>query len=161
MHTFIIITIFVIALRIINKLTVNRSLKLWLVSDRQCLVTLGGHVHRISWVSIRPSNDVFVTGSLDFSLKVWNMKAVCEGLVPTVCGLHFTSLKTSYDGQYMVNSQGWARDGTITFLPSNNEIGHTASHNGFVDQAAFTRDSTRIITIDTGHTGGYEVENFL
>lgn len=130
---------------------------MWDVSGQQCLVTLGGHLHRISWVSVRAGAEVFVTGSLDCSLKVWSMAAVCEGRIPAVCGLHFTSLAVSADSRYMASSQGWARCATISSLPDYRELGNGATHSGFVDKAVFTADSSKLITIDTGHGGAYEV----
>ena len=67
------------------------------MSTQQAIVTLGGHLHRVACVSIGPDESKFVTGSLDFSLKVWDLKAVFSGNVPAVGGLHYNILQVHND----------------------------------------------------------------
>ena len=74
----------------------SRSLKMWDVDRRTCLISLGGHLHRVSSVSICPAaGQTFVTSSLDCSLKVWNMAAVASGRVPPRGGLHYTIVEVN------------------------------------------------------------------
>ena len=35
--------------------------------------------------------------------------------------------------------------------------GTSSAHQGFISDVTFTRDSSKLISVDTGHTGAYEV----
>lgn len=122
-------------------------------------MTLGGHVHRVCWASIRPDDPgKMVTSSLDSSLKIWDLAACMAGSVPAVGGLHYIVLRASGDRKYLATNQGWGSSCQLTDVATRKVVAtSTAGHGGFVDNATFTVDSTRLITIDTGHRGQYTV----
>ena len=135
-----------------------RTVKIWDMATRSCAVTLGGHVHRVCWASIRPDDPrKMVTSSLDSSLKIWDLVACMSGNVPSVGGLHYIVLRASNDRKYVASNQGWGASCQITDVATRKETVATAGHKGFVDKAAFTVDSTRLLSIDTGHRGQYTV----
>jgi len=135
-----------------------RTVKIWDVGKRSCVVTLGGHVHRVCWASIRPDDPgKMVTSSLDSSLKIWDLAACIAGNVPTVGGLHYIVLRASGDCKYLASNQGWGNSCQLTDVTTRKVLKSTTTHKGFVDNAAFTADSTRLVSIDTGHTGQYTV----
>jgi hypothetical protein len=114
---------------------------------------------------------------LDCSLKIWDLGAVLAPgqQVPAVGGLHYVVLRAAAandDGNdrrfYLVTNQGWGASCEITSailtansygqqIPTWKVVGTAAAHSGFVESAAFTADSTRVVTIDTGHGGQYSV----
>jgi len=139
-----------------------RTVKIWDVGTRSCLVTLGGHVHRVCWSSLRRDLDLdrgkMATASLDGSLKIWDLAACLTGGVPTVGGLHYVVLRASDDRRCVAHNQGWGLSCQLTDVTSRKVLdASTPGHRGFVDNVAFTRDSTRLVTLDTGHRGQYTV----
>jgi len=115
-------------------------------------------VHRVCWASIRPDDPgKMVTASLDSSLKIWDLTACMAGHVPAVGGLHYIVLQASSDRKYMASNQGWGTSCQLTDVSSRKVVKTTVAHRGFVDNAAFTVDSGRLVTIDTGHGGQYTV----
>ena len=132
---------------------------MWDMSSHSCLISLGGHQHRLTWVDFQPgqSSTKFVTASLDSSLKVWDFAAVSAGKVPPVGGLHYISLSVSPNQEHMACSQGWASQCELFEVESNSSVGSAASHNGFIQQTAFSPDSVKLVSVDTGHRGAYEV----
>jgi len=133
--------------------------KIWDVGNRSCLVTIGGHVHRVCWASLRPDDPGrMATASLDGSIKIWDLAACLAGNVPTVGGLHYVVLRASRDRKYVAHNQGWGLSCQLTDVTSRKVLeSSTAGHRGFVDNVAFTADSTRLVSIDTGHRGQYTV----
>ena len=155
------------------------------MSTNQCIVSLGGHLHRVCWISLHcgsSGGDKMVTSSLDCALKIWDLDAVLAPgqQVPAVGGLHYVALRATSvdvgDGQHrfiIVTNQGWGRSCQLSAATtaSNKQqttawttaswevISQATSHDGFVDMVAFTADSSRIVTIDTGHGGQYTVRN--
>ena len=116
-------------------------------------------MHRVCWASMRPDDPgKMVTSSLDSSLKIWDLAACITGNVPAVGGLHYVVLRASSDRKYLASNQGWAVACQLTDVTTRKVIKTVATgHKGFVDNAAFTADSTRLVSIDTGHTGQYTV----
>jgi len=129
------------------------------VGTRSCVVTLGGHVHRVCWASIRPDDPgKMVTSSLDSSLKIWDLAACMTGNVPAVGGLHYIVLRASNDRKYLASNQGWGLSCQLTDVATRKVVvSAAAGHKGFVEIAAFTVDSTKLVSIDTGHRGQYTV----
>jgi hypothetical protein len=159
-----------------------RSIKIWDVSSRQCVVSLGGHVHRVCWASLHcggVDGDKMVTSSLDSSLKIWDLEAVLSPgrQMPAVGGLHYVVLRATSnfanDGGgdcrcVLATNQGWGVACEISTasisaaangqqVPAWQVAGTASAHNGFVEAAAFTADSSFLVTIDTGHGGQYSV----
>ena len=97
-------------------------MKIWDVGTRSCLVTLGGHVHRVCWSSLRRDLDLdrgkMATASLDGSLKIWDLAACLTGGVPTVGGLHYVVLRASDDRRYVAHNQGWGLSCQLTDVTS-------------------------------------------
>jgi len=134
--------------------------KIWDVETRSCVVTLGGHVHRVCWASIRPGDHPgkMVTSSLDSSLKIWDLGACMTGNVPALGGLHYIVLRASNDLKYLASNQGWGMSCQLSDVATRKvTVSAAAGHKGFVDKASFTVDSTKLVTIDTGHKGQYTV----
>lgn len=159
-----------------------RSIKIWDISSKQCVVSLGGHVHRVCWASLHcggSGGDKMVTSSLDGSLKIWDLEAVLSPgrQVPAMGGLHYVVLRTTPtiadDGGnnsrcVLVSNKGWGVACEISIAtvsatanghqaPAWVAAGTASAHNGFVEAAAFTADSRCLVTIDTGHGGQYTV----
>jgi len=138
-----------------------RTVKIWDVGSRSCVVTLGGHVHRVCWASVRPDDPgKMVTSSLDSSLKIWDLAACMTGKVPSVGGLHYIVLRASNDRKYLATNQGWGLACQLMDAQTRKVLDAAAAgHKGFVDHAVFTADSTRLVSIDTGHRGQYTVSH--
>ena len=98
-----------------------------------------------------------VTSSLDSSLKIWDLAACIAGNVPAVGGLHYIVLRASSDRKYLAGNQGWGSSCQLIDVATRKVLDSSASHGGFVDNAAFTANSTQLVSIDTGHRGQYTV----
>lgn len=132
---------------------------MWDVASYSCLITLGGHLNKLTSVDFQPGkNNKFVTASLDSSLKVWDFEAVAAGKVPPIAGQHYICLSVSPNLQYMASSQGWSSACEVESRVSQS-IGFTATHAGSIKQIVFSPDSTKLVSLDTGHyfKGGHEV----
>ena len=46
-----------------------------------------------------------------------------------------------------------------TVLADDRPLGRSIAHTGFIKKAEFSPDGTKLVTLDTGHSGGYEVIN--
>jgi len=164
----------------------GRSIKIWDMSSLQCLVSLGGHLHRVCWISLHcgsSGGNKMVTSSLDCALKIWDLDAVLapDQQVPAVGGLHYVVLRATStnmdngENRYIIaTNQGWGRSCQLSAATTHSNkqtsawstttwevISQATSHDGFVEMAAFTLDSSMIVTIDTGHGGQYTVRYSL
>ena len=78
-----------------------------------------------------------------------------QGKVPPVGGMHF-NICTSYpQANYIVTSQGWMKNCAI--LADDKPLGRSIAHGGFIKKAEFSADGKKLVTLDTGHSGAYEV----
>jgi len=99
-----------------------------------------------------------VTSSLDSSLKIWDLAACMTGNVPAVGGLHYIVLRASNDRKCLASNQGWGMSCQLTDVETRKVVvSAAAGHKGFVDNVSFTVDSTKLVSIDTGHRGQYTV----
>ena len=89
------------------------------------------------------------------SLKVWNLKLLKEGKVPPVGGMHFNICTAYPQEKYIVTSQGWMKSCAI--LADDKPLGRSIGHDGFIKKAEFSADGKKLVTLDTGHSGAYEV----
>ncbi len=73
-----------------------------------------------------------------------------------------TSKADMYDChfRYYATCQGWSTACTFWTTDGDQRSG-TPSHKGFMNKCVFSPDSTKLLQVDTGHTGGYEVKLFL
>ena len=86
---------------------------------------------------------------------MWDVKLLKQGKVPPVGGMHFNTCTAFESKKYVVTSQGWRKNCNIIAEDSN--FGTSVSHHGFIKKAEFSPDGTKLVTLDTGHSGGYEV----
>ena len=89
---------------------------------------------------------------------MWDVKLLKQGRVPPVGGLHFNITSAHAGLKYVVTSQGWMK--TCRIISENSVLGTTVAHVGFIKRAEFSLDGTKLFTLDTGHSGGYEVRRF-
>ncbi|CAD5112670.1 DgyrCDS1892 [Dimorphilus gyrociliatus] len=132
----------------------DRTLKVWNTATSSCVCTLGGHVHRVGWISLYGKSRL-ATASLDNSIKIWDLRPVVFGNVPTVGGLHYLVLKISPDRKNLLSSQGWMTTCEIKKAHDEKILFYSTSHKGFIWDALFTLDSNYIISVDLGHKGTY------
>lgn len=139
----------------------DRTLKVWNVKDRKCISTLGGHLHRVGWISLNtPVGGVqhrLATASLDSSIKIWDLNSVLSGNVPVVEGLHYLVLRISLNYKNLISSQGWMTVCEVSDSRTKERLFHSTKHPGFIWDALTTLDSNYLITVDMGHTGNYDV----
>lgn len=141
----------------------DRTFKVWKNNggNWNALYTLGGHSHRVSMLSIRPHvEDKIVSSALDRTLKIWDMELLKAGKVPPVGGLHYSICVVSPNRKYLATCQGWSKFCNILEADTMRGVSTSPNHNGFLHKAQFTLDNEKLITLDTGHTGAYEVKYF-
>ncbi len=90
-------------------------------------------------------------------LKTWNTEAVLSGVVPPIGSLHFTIFRISPSQCYLATCQGWNTACNLENIKTGASITTMASHGGFMIQVVFSKDSSKFISVDTGHTGAYQV----
>ena len=59
----------------------------------------------------------------------------------------------------MATCQGWNQCCTLVDCETEEVLGRTETHRGFMYEVAFNHDSDKFAQVDTGHKGVYEVEN--
>ena len=151
------------------------SIKIWNVSSSECLLSLGGHLHRVCWASVF-NTDKMVTSSLDGSLKIWNLESILspDFRPPPVGGIHYVVLVAGGYGdengssaaRYFASNRGWGVACQLSRAtmasgqgPTWEVVGTASSHGGFIEVAVFTMDGTRLVSVDLGHCGQYSVRD--
>lgn len=131
------------------------------MTNQKEMVSLGGHTHDVCCISIQPVNeDHFVTCSMDFTLKVWDLHAVVSGQVPAKEGGHYVILEGSPDGTHYATCQGWESYCRLFRVKDDQKVGESEMTGNMMECAAFNKTATAFISIDTGHGGQYDVSHF-
>ena len=137
----------------------DRSLRVWDMTTHTSIVRLGGHMSRVIHVALLPSSEEkFATCSLDMAIKVWDTRSVLAGNIPPLGGLHYLMVIGSPCRKYLATVQGWSKQFSFTDMEvGSSSLGQSCDHGNSMRQAAFTLDSKRFITVDTGHAGSHAV----
>lgn len=139
----------------------DRTLKVWDVKRGECISTLGGHLHRVGWISLNIPvggvQDRFATASLDCSIKIWDLHSVLSGNVPIVEGLHYLVVRVTPNYKNLITSQGWMTVCHVKDVNTSDTLFNSTKHPGFILDALTTLDSNYLVTVDMGHTGNYDV----
>jgi len=95
------------------------------------------------------------------SIKVWNVDALKQHASHDDTGgnddtFQCNTLSLSPSGDNMAVSFGWARFCEVRNIATGKSI-EVGSHFGYIKSANFTPDGTRVVVLDHGHQGRYEV----
>jgi WD40 repeat protein len=104
----------------------------------QMIRTLTGHNHEVSCVDLSPDEQWVLSGSLDRTVRLWDLKTGQGRLI----GIHkwlITSVKFSPSGKYALSSGG-AFDSTIRLwdLATGMEVRHLRGHREIVKCVSFS-----------------------
>jgi WD40 repeat protein/tRNA A-37 threonylcarbamoyl transferase component Bud32 len=117
----------------------------------QCVQTLTGHTSEITSVALSPQAFLLASGSLDGTVKIWNLGT--SKLLRTLRG-HYNSVSSvaiSPDG-YLLASASWDRTVKIWHLGNGKLLYTLRGHQGYVHSVTFSPDGQTLISSSRDRT---------
>lgn len=135
------------ALAFLDEIPANQRHLEWYLARSQYLgggTTLFGHAKPVTSIEFSPDGDLIASGSLDSSVKLWNVKT--GRLLKTLRG-HWNPVNDvsfDQDGQRIASAAGrWIK---VWDADSANEINTLEGHKGRVVSVDFSPDGTQIVS---------------
>jgi WD40 repeat protein len=121
--------------------SIDKSIKLWRISDWTLIRTLTGHTSTVLSVDFNPDGSILASGSYDKSIKLWR---VSNGSIICILTGHTNevySVAFSPDG--LILASGSVDQSIKLWLVSNGSLIRTLTgHTGWVNSVAFSPDGS-------------------
>lgn len=128
----------------------NTQIRLWDLSDKACLLTLGGHERRITAASFNRDGMFVISSSVDGVIKLWSLsEKSCIGTFTATCGV--TNVEFSPDDKYVACS---CQNGDIKILDivTGKVMRTLAGHFEAVLSTSFSPDGKYLLSISDDST---------